>query len=78
MEKRLEKLIEKFKRLEKKYDFVLIEGLNQASFTQSLDFDINLEIAKNIGSPIVSVLKGKNKSVKEIIDEMIAHDEKFI
>ena len=71
----IEKLIEKFKRLEKKYDFVLIEGLNQASFTQSLDFDINLEIAKNIGSPIVSVLKGKNKSVKEIIDEMNIESE---
>lgn len=66
----IEKLIEKFKKLEKKYDFVLIEGLNQASFTQSLDFDINLEIAKNIGSPVITVLKGKGKSAKEVVDEI--------
>jgi len=66
----IENLIEKFKKLEKKYDFVLIEGLNQASFTQSLDFDINLLIAKNIGTSLISVLKGKNKSKKEILDEI--------
>jgi len=66
----IEQLIEKFKKLEKKYDFVLIEGLNQSCFTQSLDFDINLLIAKNIGSPLVSVLKGKDKSKKEVVDEI--------
>jgi len=66
----IENLIEKFKKLEKDYDFVLIEGLNQASFTQSFDFDINLIIAKNIGSPIISILKGKNKGAKEVLDEM--------
>ncbi len=66
----IEAFISKFKKLEKKYDFVLVEGLNQACFTQSLDFDINLVIAKNIGSPLVSVLKGKDKSKKEVIDEI--------
>ena len=66
----IESLIEKFKKLENKYDFVLVEGLNQASFTQSLDFDINLVIAKNIGSPVVSILKGKDKSKKEVVDEI--------
>ena len=66
----IENLIDKFKKLEKKYDFVLIEGLNQAAFTQSLDFDINLIIAKNIGTPIISILKGKNKNIQEVEDEV--------
>ncbi|WP_024954638.1 phosphate acetyltransferase [Sulfurospirillum arcachonense] len=66
----IESLIVQFKALEKNYDFVLIEGLNQASFTQSLDFDINLIIAKNIGSPLAVVLKGKDKSLKEVVDEI--------
>lgn len=66
----IENLIGKFKELEKKYDFVLIEGLNQAAFTQSLDFDINLLIAKNIGTPIISILKGKNKTTLEVTDEV--------
>jgi len=71
----IETLIEKFKKLEKKYDFVLVEGLNQACFTQSLDFDINLVIAKNIGSPVVSVLKGKDKTKKEVVDEIAIESE---
>jgi phosphate acetyltransferase len=66
----IENLIGQVKELEKKYDFVLIEGLNQAAFTQSLDFDINLLIAKNIGSPIISVLKGKEKDTKEVLGEV--------
>lgn len=71
----IENLIDKFKKLEKKYDFVLIEGLNQAAFTQSLDFDINLLIAKNIGAPIISILKGKDKSIQEVEDEVNIESE---
>ena len=66
----LENLIDKVKVLENQYDFVLIEGLNQANFSQTLDFDINLSIAKNLSSPFISVLKGRNKGVKEILDEI--------
>lgn len=66
----LENLIDKIKILESQYDFVLIEGLSQSNFSQTLDFDINLSIAKNLSSPFISVLKGKNKSVKEVVDEI--------
>jgi len=66
----LEHLIEKFKQLESQYDFVLIEGLNQSNFSNTLDFDINLSFAKNLSSPFISILKGKNKGVKELIDEI--------
>lgn len=66
----LEHLIEKLKNLENNYDFVLIEGLNQSCFSNSLDFDINLAFAKNLSSPFASVLRGKGKGVKEVIDEI--------
>lgn len=66
----LEHLIEKFKVLESQYDFVLIEGLNQSNFSKTLDFDINLSIAKNLSSPFISILKGKNKGVKEVVGEI--------
>lgn len=51
----LEHLIEKFKCLESTYDFVLIEGLSQSNFSSTLDFDINLSIAKNLSSPYIVV-----------------------
>ncbi|DAB36196.1 MAG TPA: phosphate acetyltransferase, partial [Sulfurospirillum cavolei] len=66
----LETLIDKLKNLESRYDFVLIEGLNQSNFSPTIDFDINLSIAKNLSSPFISVLKGKGKNVKEVIDEI--------
>ena len=66
----LESLIEKFKHLENEYDFVLVEGLNQSNFSNTLDFDINLSMAKNLSSPFISILKGKNKEVKEVLDEI--------
>jgi phosphate acetyltransferase len=66
----LEHLIEKLKALEANYDFVLIEGLNQSNFSNTLDFDINLAMAKNLSSPFISVLKGKNKEISEIVDEI--------
>lgn len=71
----LENLIDKLKILESQYDFVLIEGLNQSNFSQALDFDINLSIAKNLSSPFIGVLKGKNKSVKEVMDEILIEAE---
>ena len=71
----LENLIDKLKILENQYDFVLIEGLNQSNFSQALDFDINLSIAKNLSSPFIGVLKGKNKSVREVMDEILIEAE---
>ncbi|MGZ5208682.1 MAG: phosphate acetyltransferase [Sulfuricurvum sp.] len=71
----LENIIEKFKRLERRYDFVLIEGLNQSYFSNTLDFDINLSIAKNLNSPFISILKGKNKELTVIKDEIYIEAE---
>ena len=65
-----EKIIEKFETLEKQYDFILCEGISKSLFTATVDFDINLEIAKNIGSPVVGVLSGKDKNSKEIWEEV--------
>ncbi len=64
-----ERIIERFELLEKRYDFILCEGISKSLFTSTVDFDINLEIAKNIGSPVVGVLSGKDKTSKEIWEE---------
>ncbi len=66
----IESLLEKFKKLEKEYDFVVVEGLHNSSFSQTVDFDINISIAQNLGTPYISVLKGKEKSALEIFDEI--------
>jgi len=71
----LELLIAKFNKLQREYDFILVEGLCRSSFSATIDFDVNLTIAKNIGSPLVAVLKGKGRSAEEIEEDIRIEDE---
>ena len=68
-------LIDQIQQLEKSYDFVLIEGLHQSSFSSAIDIDINLEVAKNAAIPYVNILKGKGKSASEIVDDIMMEHE---
>ncbi len=70
-----EKIIEKFEILNKQYDFILCEGISKSLFTSTVDFDINLEIAKNISSPVIGVLSARNKTLKEIWKEIKIEQE---
>ncbi len=64
----LETIIDKYKALEEDCEFVLCEGLNSQGFISSFDFDINLNIAKNLAGPVVVVFNGVDKGVAEIAD----------
>ena len=65
-----EALIHKVDQLHKTYDFVLIEGYPRNVFASIFDFDINLKIARNLGTVFVPVLNAKGKSSQEIINEI--------
>jgi phosphate acetyltransferase len=65
-----EALIRKVDQLHKTYDFVLIEGYHRSIFASLFDFDINLKIARNLGTVFVPVINGKRKSTAKIINEM--------
>lgn len=69
MDKLYEGLIDKVTLLHKSYDFVLIEGTPRTLFAATIDFDINLHIAKNLRTSFVPVINAKNKSLDEIINE---------
>ncbi len=66
----LETIIDKYKALEESCEFVLCEGLNNQGFISSFDFDINMNIAKNLGSPLTVVFNGMGKGVSEIEEEL--------
>ena len=69
-DKLFETLFGKIEQLHKSYDFILIEGYPRTAISQALDFDLNLEIAKNIDTAFVPVLNAKGKSVDEILNEI--------
>lgn len=63
----LENILNKYSALEEKYDFVLCEGTDFQGKDQSFEFDINAEIAANLGCPVLLVANGKGRTSEEII-----------
>ncbi len=59
-------LLERFETLRSQYDFVLCEGLADESLSQVIDFDLNVEIAKNLAAPVVGVLSAKGRDEAEL------------
>ncbi|MCW8838338.1 MAG: phosphate acetyltransferase [Thiovulaceae bacterium] len=68
-------LIKKFKKLEKDYDFVLCEGIRRSFLTNTINFDINILIAQNFGSPVLNILSAKDKSVQDIHEYIMIENE---
>jgi phosphate acetyltransferase len=73
-----EALIDKVSKLHATYDFVLIEGYPRDLFSHTFDFDINLIIARNLGSAFIPVLNGHQKTTSEILNEVHIVTENII
>ncbi len=60
-------ILEKYKSLEQRYDFILCEGTDFETSTSTFEFDINAEIANNLGCPVLLVSSAKGKNVDQIL-----------
>jgi phosphate acetyltransferase len=60
-------ILEKYKDLEERCDFVLCEGTDYTGVTTAFEFDFNAGVANNIGCPIIAVVNGYGKSPGEIL-----------
>jgi phosphate acetyltransferase len=63
----MENILAKFKALEKRFDFILCEGTDFIGGDSAFEFDINAEIAANLGSPVILVTTGQRKTPKQIV-----------
>ncbi len=73
----IDTVIEKFKKLQEKNDFVVVEGSDFMGGTTNLEFDGNISIAKNLGLPVVLIIKSEGKSAKEITDTAVTTSKSF-
>ncbi|MBU1002327.1 MAG: phosphate acetyltransferase [Proteobacteria bacterium] len=64
----LENILNKFKTLESQYDFVLCEGSDFLGKDPAFEFELNVDIASNMGAPVVLVASGRNKGSKEVVE----------
>lgn len=68
-------IIEKYKAVEALYDFILVEGTGFTGEGSVIEFDINIEIAKNLGIPTILIDSGIGKTMEEFIGNLhIAYD----
>jgi phosphate acetyltransferase len=68
----IDSIIAKFKKLEESHDFVVVEGTSFDGDASSFEFDSNVDIAKNLGIPLILITKGDNSSPEEIGNSILS------
>ena len=71
-------IIHKYKTIEKRFDFVLVEGTDFSGEGAIIEWDINVLIAKNLGIPAVILASGKNKTLDELVGNLYMAYDSFI
>jgi len=67
----LDGVLNRYKELESRCDFVLCEGTDFEGVTSAFEFDINVDIANNIGSPVMVITNGRDKAVDDIVGSTV-------
>ncbi len=71
----IDEIIRKYKYLEERFDFVLLEGTDFLHDNSSIELDLNILISKNLGLPVIVVTRGDKNSYKEITNNIqLAYD----
>ena len=71
----INQLIQKFKKLEDKYDFVLCEGIRRSFLKINLNYDLNIKIAQNFGSAVVNIINARNNDVIDVYESVLVEEE---
>ena len=66
----LDTIITKYKNLEDRFDFVLVEGSDFTGEGSVFEFDTNVLVAKNLGLPVILVGSGVNKTEDELLGSL--------
>ncbi|MBK6605226.1 MAG: phosphate acetyltransferase [Leptospiraceae bacterium] len=66
----IDTIMAKYRKLEEEYDFVLMEGSDFSGSTSSFEFEINTELAKNLGAPVMLVLPATRKENEDILSDL--------
>ena len=64
----IDTIIRKFKCLEEKYDFTVVEGTDYQGEGAVFEFDINAQIAKNLCAPVIIVVSGDDKTTEQVVN----------
>ncbi|HLP39264.1 phosphate acetyltransferase [Lacibacter sp.] len=65
-----DEIIEKYKKLEERFDFVLVEGSDFNEETSVFEVDFNASLATSLGMPALLVIKDNFDSVDELVEHV--------
>lgn len=74
----IDTIISKYKSLEQEFDFTIIEGSDFLGEGTAFEFDANVTVAKNLGTPVVIVLSGDEKTVGQITNAAVVTLNNFL
>ncbi|MBU2996658.1 phosphate acetyltransferase [Cellulophaga baltica] len=68
-------IIHKYKAVEDKFDFVLVEGTDFSGEGAIIEWDINVLIAKNLGIPAIVISSARKKTTEDLVSNLyMAYD----
>ena len=71
----LKEVLNKYKALEGKCQFVLCEGTDFSGLSSAFEFDFNADVAANLGCPILVLVNGRRKTTDDIVGAVdLAHE----
>jgi phosphate acetyltransferase len=73
----LEGILNSYKALEAGYDFVLCLGTDFEGESSAFEFDLNAEIANNLGAPLLVVANAHQENVEDIVKSCVFAVEAF-
>ncbi|MEJ2163275.1 MAG: phosphate acetyltransferase, partial [Robiginitalea sp.] len=73
----LDAIIGKFKAIEGRFDFVLVEGTDFEGEGAIIEWDFNVLIAKNLGIPTLIISTGQGKTMKEFVNSIVLACDSF-
>ncbi len=74
----IDTIISKYKSLEQEFDFTIIEGSDFLGEGTAFEFDANVTVAKNLGTPVIIVLSGDEKTVAQITNSAVVTINNFL
>jgi len=62
-------ILDKYKKLENEFDFVLCEGTDFRGQDTTFESEINGDIAANLGAPVILISSGRKKTIKQMVQQ---------
>ncbi|MFB9844916.1 phosphate acetyltransferase [Mucilaginibacter ginsenosidivorans] len=73
----LDIIIRKYKSLEEKYDFIVVEGTDYPGEGAAFEFETNAQIAKNLQAPVIVVVSGEDKTIAQVVSAALTAIHNF-